>query len=116
MNAFSRGINIRSRRKWIDRAILAANTEKHQFGIVVELQAEPIPSNLFGMELLREEFVIHSGRPGNRKFLFIQLDVTADSQTRQGNVMRRAPRARGFLAYSVHAMNYRLLLRFQPQL
>ena len=43
------------------RAVLAAQFEQHQFRLIVELNAEPVPSDLIRGELFGEPFVIHPG-------------------------------------------------------
>ncbi len=43
----------------IDGSVFAAQFEEHEFGAVVELDAEPVPAGLIGSELFGEPFVIH---------------------------------------------------------
>src|SRR5216684_7313610 len=89
-------IHERSRRIWIDRTVLAANVEQHQFAVVMELDAHPVPAHLVGFELVREKFMVHPGRACNWKLTAAQLDFALGIQPRERSVMRCASRPFGF--------------------
>src|SRR5258708_9330920 len=92
MHAVAARIHKRSRRERIDPTILASNVEQHQLGVVLELNAQPVPPHLLGLQLMSEEFVIHPRRARNLKLCAAQIDFTPSIYPGKRNVMRRASR------------------------
>src|SRR4029077_17179719 len=116
MRGIASRINERSRRIGIDRTVLATNVEQHQFVVVLELDAYPVPTHLVGLELVREKFMVHPGRASNWNLSAAQLDFALGIQPRQRNVMRRASRPFGLWADAVLSMNHRRLCRSQREM
>src|SRR5579883_1412861 len=92
-----------------------SNAEEHQLAAVVELKAEPIPAGLFGGHLVGEEFVVHPGQPGDRKGSPAEKNGSLRIEPRQRIVMRSLPRAGGFLANAIFAVNNRWFFRMQRE-
>src|SRR5260370_25121404 len=109
-------IHERSRGIRIDRPVLAANVEQHQFAVVLELDAHPVPSHLIGLELVREKFMVHPRRACHLKLSAAQLDFALSIQPRERNVMRRVSRPFGFLADAVLSVRDRRLCRSQREM
>src|SRR6266436_284104 len=109
-------IHERSRRIGIDRTVFAANVEQHQFAVVLELDAHPVPSHLIGLELVREKFMVHPRRAYHLKLSAAQLDFALSIQPRERNVMRRVSRPFGFLADAVLSVRDWRLCRSQREM
>src|ERR1700677_1562095 len=105
-----------SRRERINQSILSANAKEHQFGVVGKLHAEPIPADLVAFELVREKFVIHPRQTADLDGFATQRDRSVCRKPRERNVVRRVPRAGGFLAYAIFALNHGRFFRFQGEL
>ena len=84
-------IDVGSRGKRIDRAILAPDVEEHQFRVVVQLQAEPIPPHLLGFQLVGEKLMVHPG--GSRDLIGLpsHKQIARRVQACEGNVVRSVP-------------------------
>ena len=46
----------------IDTAVFFTQLKQHQFCLIVQLDAEPVPADLIIAKLMRKPFVIHPGR------------------------------------------------------
>src|SRR5258708_40235400 len=99
-------IHERARRIGIDRTVFAANVEQHQFAVVLELDAHPVPSHLIGLEVVREKFMVHPSRASHFEILASKLDFSPWIHSCQRYVARRATRPFGFLADAVRPMNH----------
>src|SRR5215467_11101139 len=60
------GVDQGSRRIGVDGAVLAADLKKHELGVVIQLQREPVPSNLIRLELVGEKLMVHPGQARHR--------------------------------------------------
>src|SRR5438105_8367048 len=56
----------------IDRTVFAAHEIEHQFGLVIELNAEPIPTDLIFAQLVAAELVIHPTESANFLLLTVK--------------------------------------------
>ena len=76
-----------SGRVGINRTVFASNVKEHQLRIVRELQAQPVPASLVGLELVREEFMVHPTGAAHFKFLLAQFDRTGSRKARERNIV-----------------------------
>jgi hypothetical protein len=115
MNRTIVGVDVSSGGIWINRAILAPDMEEHQFRIVVQLKAEPIPADLLCFQLVGDKFVVHPG--GSRYPIGLpSYEQTARrNQARQRNVVRRVPTSRCLLAHPILSVDYGRLTRMKLQ-
>src|ERR1700736_1448597 len=95
----------------VDRAIAPSNTKEHQFRPVVELHAEPVPSNLIVLQLVGEELMVHPGEAGYLQGLASKYDAAVRGEPGERNIVRRASRSLSFLANAILAVDYGRLLR-----
>src|SRR5256885_4754270 len=105
VHGLSGNIDVRSRGKGIDGAILAAENEEHQLRLVLELDAEPIPTRLVRAELVSEKFVVHPGESGDRKLLSLKNDGSGCGEARLRKIVACATRAFSLLADSIFAVD-----------
>src|SRR5882757_9843636 len=87
--------------------------KEHEFGVVGQLHAEPIPADLFGLELMSEKFVVHPGEARDLECFSVEHDAAVCREARQRNVVRRVASAGCLLADTVFALNHRRF--FRPQ-
>src|SRR5690349_7798076 len=105
MRRLSLRINVGSSRVWIDRAILAANVKNHHLGVVIGLETQPVPANLFGLKLVREEFMVHPTRAAPCHFLGTEIDRAIGRNTGERNIVRGVAQAIRLLADAVLTVN-----------
>src|SRR3954471_16898575 len=86
----------------IGLAIFTTEFEQHQFGPVIQLNAEPVPTRLIAGELLGEPFVIHPSAALDQR----RVDGPRNLETRKRNVMRSSSTALGLLAHTVLALDH----------
>ena len=113
VRGFTLGVDVGARGEWIERAILPANMKEHQFRAVLELEAEPIPADLVGFELMSEEFVIHPGETRNFEAFTVYFEGSGGRQAGQRNVVGGVACSFGFLADAVFALDDGRLFRMQ---
>src|SRR5262249_27093226 len=91
--------------------IVAADAKQHQFSLILELQANPVPPDLIGFELLREKLMIHPCETRNIESISAKLDLTARSEAGQRKIMGSASCSCSFLADAMLALNHHRLVR-----
>src|SRR5579871_6179278 len=104
-------VDIGSRRVGVDRAIEMAQLEQHEFGVVVQLNAKPVPPGLEGFQLVSEPLVVHPGGSGYGG----AVERAFHREERKGNVIGSFARAFGFLADAVFAIDDRRLARGEAE-
>src|SRR5439155_24640787 len=87
MSCLSVGGHVCSGRVGINRTVCASNVKERQLGIVCELQAHPVPASLVGLELVREQFMVHPTGAAHSKFLLAQFDRTGSRKARERNIV-----------------------------
>src|SRR6266403_2110141 len=115
MRGLSLRIDVGSCRVRIDRIILAANVEEHHLSVVIKLEAQPVPASLFGLKLVREEFMVHPTGAAHFPSLVTEIDRASRSEAREGNIVRCAARPICLLANAVFTVNDRKFFRVQRQ-
>src|SRR5215831_16946103 len=107
MNGLSLRVHEGSGRKRICRALRAAELIEHQLGIVFQLNAEPVPTQLIRAERMSKEFMIHPGAAVDLDTLTVSADRALGFQAREGNVVRGVSCTGRFLAHAILSMNDR---------
>src|SRR6266403_4446478 len=115
MRGLSLRIDVGSCRVRLDRIILAANVEEHLLRVVIKLEAQPVPASLFGLKLVREEFMVHPTGAAHFPSLVTEIDRASRSEAREGNIVRCAARPICLLANAVFTVNDRKFFRVQRQ-
>src|SRR5215467_4072060 len=64
----------RTARMRIDGTIGSSNLQEHQIAAVIELNREPIPAGLAGLEKVAAELMVHPRKSGNIIRLAVDLD------------------------------------------
>src|SRR5881397_357483 len=105
----------RSARRRVRGTISSAEAVEHQLVPVVELHAEPIPSDLIFRELCGAELMIHPTQSCDCLGLSIERDCAGRRQPGQRIVMGGLPRRGSLSADSPIAMDDRWLLRGQNE-
>src|SRR5260221_14778840 len=100
-------IDKRSRRVRIDRTVLATNAEEHELGLILELNAEPVPAGLVGFQLIGEKLVVHPGKTCDVKFLAVKFDGSLCVKPSERHIVRRVACASGLLTDAIFAVNHR---------
>src|SRR3954447_19228307 len=86
-----------------------AQPVEHQFRVVIELQADPIPSALPRVHRIGKELVIHPGVPFHGDALAVEYDGSRCEQAGEGDVVRGVTRAARLAADAIAAVNHRWL-------
>src|SRR5437763_634827 len=97
MASLAVSVDQRSRRIRIDRTALGAELEQHQVPSIVELNAEPVPTHLRRLQLMRKPFVIHPCGSADGVARSFDHDISAPVESGEGHVVRSLSRARRLL-------------------
>src|SRR3974390_1090038 len=104
-----------ARRERIGRTVFLAHPVQHQFGAIIQLRADPIPTRLVRRQLLGEKLMIHPGQSRHAVRLPSNYDCSCRLQSCQGNIMRGMSRSSRFLADSILTVDDGRLLWIQKQ-
>src|SRR5262249_12381077 len=91
----------------VNAPIAVAHAVQHEFGSVVQLDAEPIPSRLLLGELFRSEFMVNPAIARSLKISASDRDGPRRGYASHRVIVRRAAGAFCFLTHAVLAMNNR---------
>ena len=90
---------------------LLAQFEEHQLGVVVQLNAEPVPADLIGGQLFGEPLVVHPGPTRYRLAVY----VSRYGEQRKRDIVGGPSLPFGLLADPVLALDHEGLFRLQLQ-
>src|SRR5918992_3579336 len=110
---FGRAIAIDERAAgiWIDRSVFVPNQIEHEFGVIIEVDAEPIPPDLVFAQLIAAELVVHP-RYTTDIFLFaVNRQLAFGLHAGQRIIIRRSSLALCFLAMPIISVKGRRLER-----
>src|SRR6516165_1321006 len=111
MSGVAVAVNIGAGRVWVGAAIQAPQLEQHEFGVSLQLHAEPVPSSVNGLEQVREPFVVRPSCTGDGGTVYRPDSV----QQRKGNIIRSLACPLADLADAVFAMNNRWCAGREPE-
>src|SRR5215469_3148049 len=107
MNCLALRVYVGSGGIGVERTVFAPKLIKHEFRIVFELDAHPVPADLRASQLVRKEFMIHPTGSADGKGFSVERDCAAGVQARERKVMRSMSSAGGFLADAIFAVDNR---------
>ena len=100
---------------WIDGPVFPSQFKKHQFSLVVQLNAEPVPARLIAPELLAKPLVVHPRRALHPMGLSSGFERSGHAQSGKGHVVRCSSFPLSLLAHAVLPLDHEWLQRRQFQ-
>src|SRR5690606_36909289 len=100
----------------MERSIASAQAEEHELAAIVELDGEPIPADLIGIEKAGSKLVVHPARAADVHGPAAPRERAARLEARERIGVRRVSLLAPFLAMAAVAVEAGRLLAFQPEL